>query len=121
MSLRDEKQKIFFLKSLVSQAEILRHFHIPYSIFHITSVICHCALRAVPAMTNDRCNMEYGRWKMITPRNFCVSAYWSGFRAGGSEGEGEAAPSSRRAWRTLLSRVNSALARSASFGLFARL
>src|SRR5262245_19213779 len=33
-----------------------------FSIFHITFVIYHCAPCAVPASTNDKRNMENGKW-----------------------------------------------------------
>jgi hypothetical protein len=36
---------------------------VSFSIFHVTFVIYHCAPSAVPAMINDKRNMENGKSK----------------------------------------------------------
>jgi len=36
-------------------------FFAPFSICHITFVICYCSPRATPAMTNDKRNMANGK------------------------------------------------------------
>src|SRR5215475_7398193 len=38
---------------------------LPFSIFHITFVICHCRSSGGQAMGNDKCNMENGKWKYL--------------------------------------------------------
>jgi hypothetical protein len=49
-----------FVSLLMShQAEILRKFHFPFAILHFSFAIA--TRRAVPAMTNKKCNMANGK------------------------------------------------------------
>src|SRR5262249_52454411 len=52
---------IIFVSS--AHGKFMRRNRLSFSIFHITFVICHCLPPAAPAMANDKCNMENGKWK----------------------------------------------------------
>src|SRR5215475_6965791 len=46
-----------------------------FSIVHIIFAICHCRNCDSPTMTNEKCSINNGKLKAITPRNFSISAY----------------------------------------------